>query len=86
MNWVDPNHDGDFSDGVDGFRLDHMMDDLDNKHISTKLFDDFWKLLFAKLRSANPRLKFIAEQWDCGQRRRGFPASWAGSMRPSPSR
>jgi len=29
--FVDPNKDGKFDDGVDGFRLDHMMDDLDFK-------------------------------------------------------
>lgn len=66
MGWVDPDHDGDFSDGVDGFRLDHMMDDLDNKHIDTNLFGGFWKPIFAKLKRANPRLKVIAEQWDWG--------------------
>ena len=66
MSWVDPNHDGDLSDGVDGFRLDHMMDDLDNKHIDTNLFDGFWKPIFARLKQTNPRLKFIAEQWDWG--------------------
>jgi hypothetical protein len=31
--WMDPNGDGDFSDGVDGFRIDHMMDDLDWKGV-----------------------------------------------------
>jgi glycosidase len=66
MSWVDPDHDGDFSDGVDGFRLDHMMDDLDNKHIDANLFDGFWKPIFAKLKRINPKLKFIAEQWDWG--------------------
>jgi alpha-amylase len=66
LRWVDPNGDGDFSDGVDGFRLDHMMDDLDNKHINTNLFDDFWKPIFAGLRRTNPNLNFIAEQWDWG--------------------
>jgi glycosidase len=66
MSWVDPNHDGDLSDGVDGFRLDHMMDDLDNKHIDTNLFDGFWRPIFARLKQANPRLEFIAEQWDWG--------------------
>lgn len=66
LRWVDPNGDGDFSDGVDGFRLDHMMDDLDNKHLLTGLFDDFWKPLFAKLKAHNPKLIFIAEQWDWG--------------------
>lgn len=66
MSWVDPNHDGNFTGGVDGFRLDHMMDDLDNKHINTNLFADFWKPIFARLRAANPKLAIIAEQWDWG--------------------
>lgn len=66
MSWVDPNRDGDFSDGVDGFRLDHMMDDLDNKRLNTNLFEDFWKPIFARLRGANPNLAIIAEQWDWG--------------------
>ncbi len=82
LRWIDPNGDGDFSDGVDGFRLDHMMDDLDNKHILTNLFDDFWKPLFAKLRAANPKLRLIAEQWDWGDgadflRRGGVDAAFA---------
>jgi glycosidase len=82
LRWVDPNGDGDFSDGVDGFRLDHMMDDLDNKHILTNLFDDFWKPLFAKLRATNPKLRLIAEQWDWGDgadflRRGGVDAAFA---------
>ena len=66
LRWVDPNRDGDFSDGVDGFRLDHMMDDLDNKHILTGLFDGFWKPVFAELKARNPKLHLIAEQWDWG--------------------
>ncbi|HVI99650.1 MAG TPA: alpha-amylase family glycosyl hydrolase [Sphingomonas sp.] len=66
LSWVDPNGDGDFSDGVDGFRLDHMMDDLDDKHILTGLFDDFWKPIFAKVRATNPKATFIAEQSDWG--------------------
>jgi len=66
LGWVDPNRDGKFDDGVDGFRIDHMMDDLDNKHILTGLFDDFWKPLFAKLRATNPKIAIIAEQYDWG--------------------
>lgn len=69
LGWVDPNSDGDFSDGVDGFRLDHMMDDLDNKPINKNLFDDFWKPIFKRLRSTNPKLNIIAEQWDWGDGR-----------------
>jgi len=66
LGWVDPNGDGKFDDGVDGFRLDHMMDDLDGKHILTNLFDTFWQPIFAKLRSTNPRLQLVAEQFDWG--------------------
>jgi len=62
--WVDPDGDGRFDDGVDGFRLDHMMDDLDSKGLLTDLFRDFWNPAFAKLRAQNPDLAFLAEQWD----------------------
>jgi glycosidase len=62
--WVDPDGDGRFDDGVDGFRLDHMMDDLDDKGLLTDLFRDFWNPAFAKLRALNPNLAFIAEQSD----------------------
>ena len=90
LRWVDPNGDGDFSDGVDGFRVDHMMDDLDNKHILTGLFDGFWKPVFAALKARNPRLHLVAEQWDWGDggdflRRGGVDAAFgfplAGAIR-----
>jgi alpha-amylase len=82
LRWVDPNGDGDFTDGVDGFRLDHMMDDLDNKKLLTNLFDDFWKPVFAQLKAKNPKLNLIAEQWDWGDgadflRRGGVDAAFA---------
>ncbi|WDA41286.1 alpha-amylase family glycosyl hydrolase [Erythrobacter sp. BLCC-B19] len=69
MGWVDPDGDGRFDDGVDGFRLDHMMDDLDDKGLLTDLFRDFWNPAFAKLRAARPDLAFIAEQsdWQYGE-------------------
>lgn len=66
LNWVDPDGDGRFDDGVDGFRLDHMMDDLDNRGLQTHLFTRFWKPTFDRLRAANPRLVFVAEQADWG--------------------
>lgn len=80
--WVDPNGDGDFSDGVDGFRLDHMMDDLDSKGLLTNLFDDFWKPVFAELKAKNPNLNLVAEQWDWGDgadflRRGGVDSAFA---------
>lgn len=60
--WVDPNKDGKFDDGVDGFRLDHMMDDLDNQHRLTDLFKIFWTPVLTKLKNTNPSLTIIAEQ------------------------
>jgi alpha-amylase len=62
--WMDPNHDGKFDDGVDGFRIDHMMDDLDHKGLLTNLFAEYWAPLFVQLKSINPKIKIIAEQAD----------------------
>lgn len=64
--WVDPNGDGDPSDGVDGFRIDHMMDDLDNRGVLTNLLRKFWAPMLADLRALNPKLRVIAEQADWG--------------------
>lgn len=60
--WVDPNHDGNFDDGVDGFRLDHMMDDLDNFKKLPNLFRDFWTPVLTEVKAVNPNLMIIAEQ------------------------
>ena len=62
--WVDPNNDGRFDDGVDGFRLDHMMDNLDGK--LPDLFTKFWRPLLSKLKQVNPKLKIVAEQANWG--------------------
>ncbi|MGZ3820977.1 MAG: alpha-amylase family glycosyl hydrolase [Mucilaginibacter sp.] len=64
--WMDPNNDGKFDDGVDGFRLDHMMDNLDNKGLMPHLFDTFWNPLLTKLRRVNPRINIVAEQASWG--------------------
>jgi alpha-amylase len=66
LSWIDPNRDGRFEDGVDGFRIDHMMDDLDAKGKVTGLFDGFWAPIFEQLRATNPRVTIIAEQADWG--------------------
>lgn len=60
--FVDPNADGNFEDGVDGFRLDHAMDNLDGKPRLTNLFSEFWKPLINQLKKLNPSLKIVAEQ------------------------
>ena len=60
--WVDPNKDGKFDDGVDGFRMDHMMDDLDNAKLVSNLFDKFWTPVLTDLKKINSSLVIIAEQ------------------------
>jgi glycosidase len=62
--FVDPNKDGRFDDGADGFRLDHAMDHLDKKPTLTDLFRTFWHPLIDALKSTNPRLNIVAEQAD----------------------
>jgi alpha-amylase len=68
--WVDPNNDGKFDDGVDGFRLDHMMDNLDGK--LPDLFEKFWRPLLGKLRQVNPKLNIVAEQANWGSLGRDY--------------
>lgn len=64
--WMDPDGGGNFEDGADGFRLDHMMDDLDHKGRLTDLFRRFWTPLLDSLREVNPAIKIVAEQADWG--------------------
>lgn len=54
------------NDGVDGFRLDHMQDRLDEKPALSDLFARFWTPLFAELRQVNPQVGLLAEQADWG--------------------
>lgn len=61
---LDPLGDRSFECGVDGFRIDHMMDDLDEKGKLTSLLDKFWRPLIDKVKSYNPKVKFIGEQAD----------------------
>jgi glycosidase len=62
--WLDPNQDGHFDDGVDGFRFDHMMDDLDYKPQLTDLFKTYWVPLITALKKVNPHIVNVAEQAD----------------------
>lgn len=49
--WADPNGDGDFSDGVDGYRLDHVTGP---DHV-------VWSALRTELKAQNPDLLLLAE-------------------------
>jgi len=60
--WVDPNKDGNFDDGVDGFRIDHIMDDLDYKGLFTNMYQDFWKPIFEECKAINPHIFVLGEQ------------------------
>lgn len=64
--WADPHGDGSGRDGVDGFRIDHMMDDLDGKGLDTHLFANFWTPIFHALKARRPALQILAEQADWG--------------------
>lgn len=64
--WADPHGDGSGRDGVDGFRIDHMMDDLDHKGLDKNLFADFWTPIFEALKARRPGLRILAEQADWG--------------------
>jgi glycosidase len=64
--WADPHGDGSGRDGVDGFRIDHMMDDLDHKGLLKNLFAGFWAPIFAKLKARRPGFRILAEQADWG--------------------
>jgi alpha-amylase len=66
MYWADPHGDGSGVDGVDGFRIDHMMDDLDHKGLDKDLFAQLWTPLFHALKVRRPELRILAEQADWG--------------------
>ncbi len=62
VHWVDPNQDGNFDDGVDGFRIDHIMDDLDYKGIFTNMYQEVWKPIFMACKQVNPEIFVLGEQ------------------------
>ena len=58
--WLDPNNDGDFSDGVDGFRLDAA------KHIDDKDSDvthNWWQEFNTAVKEVNPNAFLVGENW-----------------------
>lgn len=58
--------------GIDGYRIDHMMDDLDDKHVKTRLLSRFWRPIFEAVRLRHPDTFFVAEQADWGLGREHF--------------
>src|SRR5690606_32566743 len=66
LEWADPHGDGSGRDGADGFRIDHMMDDLDHKGVATDLFAGFWTPIIEALKQRRPGFRILAEQSDWG--------------------
>ncbi|MBK9188509.1 MAG: DUF3459 domain-containing protein [Phycisphaerales bacterium] len=61
--WLDPNADGDRSDGVDGFRLDQVWPVFPHGPGGWGYSDDvFWAEWYATLRAIKPDLFCVAEQ------------------------
>lgn len=52
--WMDPNQDGDFTDGIDGFRCDYVKGPPHS----------FWKKFRYEVKSLNPEIVLLAENWD----------------------
>ena len=52
--WMDPNGDGDPSDGIDGWRLD----------VANEVPTGFWRDWHALVRKINPQAYTVAEIWD----------------------
>lgn len=54
LRWMDPNGDGDPSDGIDGWRLD----------VANEVPNQFWRDWNAEIRRLNPAALTVAEFWD----------------------
>ncbi|MBX3380033.1 MAG: hypothetical protein KF805_08045 [Phycisphaeraceae bacterium] len=63
QKWLDPNNDGDTSDGVDGYRLDHAYSNAPEGWGATINFWSTWK---QGLQAVNPSVFTFAEQGDWG--------------------
>lgn len=65
--WLDPNGDGDPSDGIDGYRLDHVWTQYGQGPNGWGYnLDDFWVPWKASLQQVNPDVFTFAEQQNWG--------------------
>ncbi|MFH1746580.1 MAG: alpha-amylase family glycosyl hydrolase [Planctomycetota bacterium] len=65
--WLDPDDDGDPSDGIDGYRLDHVWENYpEGPNGWGYNLDDFWIPWKQALQSVNPDVFTFAEQADWG--------------------
>ncbi|MGD8453565.1 MAG: alpha-amylase family glycosyl hydrolase [Phycisphaerae bacterium] len=67
QHWLDPNGDGDPSDGIDGYRLDHVWEYYNSGPNGWGYnIDDFWVPWKQALQTVNPDVFTFAEQADWG--------------------
>jgi len=67
QHWLDPDGDADLSDGIDGYRLDHVWEHYNNGPNGWGYnIDDFWIPWKQALRAVNPNVFTFAEQADWG--------------------
>lgn len=62
--WADPNGDGNFNEGVDGFRIVDMQDKIDNSGKTSNQLKSFYAPLFDAVKKVNPKLLIMAENYD----------------------
>lgn len=81
QHWLDPNDDDDFSDGVDGYRLDHVWVQYGSGPDGWGYnLDDFWEPWKAALQTVNPDVFTFAEQADWGSLGAGLLTAFDASM------
>lgn len=67
QKWLDPDENGDPSDGIDGYRLDHVWERYSSGPNGWGYnLDDFWVPWKAALQTVNPDVFTFAEQADWG--------------------
>ena len=81
QHWLDPNNDGDPSDGVDGYRLDHVWYEYGSGPNGWGYnIDDFWVPWKAALQTVNPNVLTFAEQADWGTTGASLMAAFDATM------
>jgi alpha-amylase len=66
QKWLDPNNDGDPSDGIDGYRLDHVWVQYPNGPNGWGYNIDWWATWNTALEAVNPDVFIFAEQANWG--------------------
>ncbi len=81
VKWLDPDDDGDFTDGVDGYRLDHVWVNYGSGPDGWGYnLDDFWADWHDAIRAVNPDVFTFAEQHNWGSHGAEFLPQFDAAM------